>query len=443
MKKPYQLLVIIFFAVLFFPKEIYAKCVIINLGGSKDWISLAPGISTDISIDVHSAVKKESNKTDCQVVNLSNDKEASFYEKLSFIKTLGSNTKIHLAFTDHGTPTDRNLQNSRLITGQGEYTTYGKFLDFLNTNLPKDAQLTFQTNMCWPNISEALSESKLIENHIVCGSSSTINQDMSWNAREISFEGNGDKIGPYGAVGLNHLNEIQEKENRIISTYEFHKIARRGDVGNISRKPGFLSSVAYANSILIKKNLYDKNLNESLYTLFDKIKWNEPNSFDQILRIDNDELKKDVLNAINGNCQNEKNIKSPLQSFLDNLRKIFNQLENTELSKLPLPFRQDAQNSLVWFKKNKNQIAEIIGRHQKEQALFKQKYRAGRKEKYDEIESLWNQLQNKQTKELKNFYFHFRTLQEGKIINTFQENATPSEKNRFNRLLECEKRPIF
>jgi hypothetical protein len=178
---------------------------------------------------------------------------------------------------------------------------------------------------------------------------------MSWNAREISLAPNGEKSGPYVAIGLNHLNEINEKENRIISTYEFHKAARRGDIGNIAKKPGFLSSIAYANSILIRKSLYDKNLNNSLSTLFDTIKWNEPNSVDQILLLDSSELKKNILDAISGNCMDGIKTKPPLQSFLDNLRKIFDHLASTDLSKIPLPFREDIQNSLQWFKKNKQQ----------------------------------------------------------------------------------------
>lgn len=203
------------------------NCVFVIMGGSKSWISILPGGPTDISIDVDAAVKDEARKTGCQIISMANDDESTFLNNLKALKKTKPGTNYHLAFTDHGAPPVKNILDSALITGLGKHTTYGKFLVALKENIPKGSHVTFQTNNCWGNISEAVIASKLESHFEICGGSSTSAQQMSWNMHELYFRDNGVVIGPYGALGLHYANQFKKKNGRTPGIADFHHNAKK------------------------------------------------------------------------------------------------------------------------------------------------------------------------------------------------------------------------
>lgn len=417
-----------------------ADCVFVIMGGKKEWVSLLPGLSTDISIDVDAAVKKEAARSGCKIITTANDTEKDFLEKFKELKKSRAGTTFHLAFTDHGAPPGPKINDSVLITGSGEYTTYGKFLAALKENIPKGSHVTFQTNNCWPNMSEALIANNTESHFQMCGGSSTSSEQMSWNLHRVYADDDGSLVGPYGALGLRFVNDYKKKYGKNPSLQEFHYHAKKGDLGNIKRQPGLTTSISFAQSVAKKKS---KNpiLKTDVDDLLLAINWKNDTALENFLHTPRKSLEQLTENAMTGNCKTYS--KDPFGQFLKVIAPLHDNLVDTNFLNLPAPLASQSIAAQKWMKQNQKKLAVLLTKIAIEKAEFINKNKHHPKEKYKNIEELWNELKEKHTRSLRDYEFNLRILQEGKVTQNFLNVATPEEKNRFQNFLNCENKPIY
>lgn len=425
----------------FLSTALYAEdCVFVIMGGKKEWISLLPLGPTDISIDVDLAVKKEAMKSGCRILSMSNDSGADFLEKLKDLKKYKKGTKFHLAFTDHGAPADRSINDSILFTGSGEQVSFKQFINSLKDNIPKDSHVTFQTNNCYANISEAILANQLDQHFDMCGGSSTVAEQMSWNRREVTTYTNGKVVGPYGAVGLRYVNEYKKKYGSNPSMSDFHHHAKKGDLGNLSRQPGLTTSLVFANSALTKLKqspLLKIDVNEYLLN----INWKNDEALDNFLSHSTSELALVTENYMIGSCRVYP--QGPFENFLKAIAPLHSELINTSYATLPHPYAAQNKEAIAWMKTNQKKMASLLSMIAIERAQFVKKNKHYPREKYAEIEAQWVELKNKHSFQLRDYEFNLRVLQEGLVIQKFLSNASDGEKTRFQKLVDCENRPVY
>lgn len=417
-----------------------SNCVFLIMGGKKEWVSLLPGLSTDISIDVDAAVKKEAARSGCKIITTANDSEEVFLAKIKELKKSPKGATFHLAFTDHGAPAGPKLNDSLLVTGPGEYITYGKFFAALKENIPKGSHVSFQTNNCWPHLSEALIENNTEGQFEMCGGSSTIPEQMSWNLHRIYTEDDGTLAGPYGALGLRFANEYKKKNGKNPSLQEFHYHAKKGDLGNLKRQPGLTTSVSFAQSVVQKKS---KNslLKTDIDDLLLAINWKNDAALEKFLKVDKKSLENLTEKSIDGTCTVYS--KDPFGQFLKIIAPLQANLVNTNFLNLPAPISSQSIAAQKWMKNNSKFLAKLLSGIAMEKAQFIKKHKLHPKEKYEKIEKLWEELTEKHSMSLRDYEFNLRILQEGKLVQNFMNVASNDEKKRFSNFLTCETKPIY
>ncbi|RPJ78468.1 MAG: hypothetical protein EHM20_03830 [Alphaproteobacteria bacterium] len=370
---------------------------------------------------------------------MANDTEENFVSNLQKLKKFKSGTTFHLAFTDHGGRGKESVDDSLVVTGAGNYITYKNLLLTLEENIPKGSHVTFQSNSCWPLFSEAIISTKIESKLDICGATSTVSEQMSYNAHKIAFDKNGKKNGPFGAIGLNFANEYKSRNGRYPSTLDFNFHAKKGDIANMSRQPGLLTSLTYAKTQLILKKKQDPLFYLDLNNVLDKIDWNGDTAIDNF--ITGPQSHNIVVNDTPGAA-----CKDCVKSIYGELIRVvepINNLVNSNFDLLPSPFKEQSWQAKTWLKKNQKSLAKILKNNLKEKNDFIKKYERFPKEKYAATEEQWNKLVSKQSMALKEYQFNMRIIQEGKMLQDFIKSATPSERSRFQKFLDCENKPIF
>lgn len=410
------------------------------MGGSKDWLSLMPGLPTDISIDVDAAVKDEARKSGCQIISMANVNEVDFLKKIkSLPKKVGMT--YHLAFTDHGAPASKNINESILITGLGEHTTYPKFLNALKETIPKGSHISFQTNNCWPHFSEALIVNNM-ENHFdICGGSSTIPEQMSWNKHDLDVYTNGNYDGPYGAVGLHYANEFKKINGYNPSLSDFHAHAKKGDRGNRGRQPGLTTSVNYANLILLSKKIKSPLIATDINDLLLSINWKNGEALDKFLATPKQKIDALTESFLSGSCRTFQ--KNPFEDFLKTISPIYYNLLVSDYDSLPNPYRRQVKDAKKWMQVHQKNLATLLSTIVLEKGEFIKKSKNFPKEKYAKVEEEWVRLKDKHSFALKDYEYNLRILQEGMVIQSFMVNSNPEEKLRYQKFLACENKPIY
>lgn len=420
-------------------------CVVVVLGGAKEWVTLLPGIGTDISIDVDKAVRMEVVRTGCRMIPLANDNEKDFYENLSRLKKPPYNkpgTKYHIAFTDHGAPPGGKINDSLIITGKGEYTKNARFMNELKTIIPKGAQVTYQTNTCWGgSFAEAVFANNMDEHFSMCGGSSTAPHVMSWNLHSLSRTDEGKLIGPYGAVGLNYANEVKRTTSRFPGIFDFHNQAKKGDMGNLSRQPGLTSSVAFAHYKLLQAKIKSPMDTSDVTDTLMNFNWKPGNAVEDYLRKSVLDQSMMAQTALVGACASTA--KNPYTDFLKKFGPLYQTLVHQNLDELPAPIGARTKAAKDYLVRNQRRFATLLATVARERAQFVKDNALHPREKYTEVEEKWKKLLREQNNKMSEFMFHFRNLQEGKTVQTFLNRASAAEKKRFLNILECEKKPIF
>lgn len=420
-------------------------CVVVILGGAKEWVTLLPGIGTDISIDVDKAVRMETLRTGCRMIPLANDNEKDFYEGLSRLKKPPYNkpgTKYHIAFTDHGAPPSGKINDSLIITGKGEYTKNSRFMNELKTIIPKGSQVTYQTNTCWGgSFADAVFANNMDEHFSMCGGSSTAPHVMSWNLHSLTRTDEGKLIGPYGALGLHYANEVKRTTSHFPGISDFHHQAKKGDVGNLSRQPGLTSSVAFAHYKLLQAKMKSPIDTTDVTDTLMNFNWKPGTAVEDYLRQPVFQQSQVAQTALVGACTS--NVKNPFTDFLKKFGPIYQTLVNQEFDSLPDPVGQRTKAARDYLIRNQRKFATLLATVARERAQFVKDNALHPREKYTEVEEKWNKLKRQQNAKMSDFLFHFRNLQEGKTVQAFLARASAPEKKRFLNLLECEKKPIF
>jgi len=436
----------VLFITFFFSTSLIAgDCVVVVFGGAKEWLTMLPGIPTDISIDVDSAVRSEASKTGCRILTMANDTEKDFYENLKKLKSPPYNkagTNYHLAFTDHGAPPGNKINESVILTGKGQHTTYGKFLTELKNILPKGSQVTFQTNTCWPNFSDALIANKMEDTFSICGSSSTSNAQMSWNLHELEKNNKGETIGPYGAVGLNYVNRVKELTNKFPGISDFHYQAKKGDLGNLRRQPGTTTSLAFAVVKLKEAKAKIPLEQKDISDYFSQINWK--NNQEMIKYINgNPATQTQDVDAIltGGTCRNVD--KNPFTNFLQNFSVIYQSLINKNLENLPNPYGLRTKKARDFLLRNQKNLSKLLATIARDRAEFIKKNTLHPREKYAEVEAQWQAMSKLHNQKLSDYFFQFRILQEGKTVQEFLSRTNDIDKKRFEKFVKCEKRPML
>lgn len=417
------------------------NCVFVVMGGSKNWLSLFPMEKTDLSINVDAEIKKEAYKSGCRVISMANDDEATFLKKISQLSSEKPGTSFHLAFTDHGAPAGKNVRDSALITGLGEHTTYGKFMDTLKAAIPKGSHITFQTNSCWPNITEAIVASKLESHFKICGGSSTVSEQMSWNLPHLRENYEGRLVGPYGAAGLHFANQFKKKYKRAPSMAEFHYHAKKADFGNIGKQPGLISSASYAHKTLLQKKQKSPLLPVDIGKVLSGISWKDDSALEKFLNSSNADLTRATQSHLNGTCAVYG--KNPFDDFIKQIAPVYTQLVNSNFADLPTPYRNESLSAKNWLIKNQKKFTAILSQIAREKAEFVQKNKIFPREKYPKIEEDWEEMNRLHAKLLYDYQFNLRILQEGKVVQNFLNTASTEEKNRFSKFIDCESKPMF
>lgn len=433
------------FALYLGPIALAGPCVVVIFGGAKEWITLAHGLTTDISIDVNSAVKAQAAKTGCRILAMANDSEKEFYQNLEKLKSplySAKGTTYHFAFTDHGAPPGTKINDSVLITGQQEYTTYAKFMGELKRLIPKGSHITIQTNTCWGgNMASALFANNMDNEFSICSSSSTAPQVMSWNLHDLEKNDDGQTIGPYGAVGLSYANDFKKTNGRFPGLDDFHHHAKRGDLGNLAKLPGHTTSVSFAEESLAKLKIKSPLGLMELYGAISDFNWTPGKALDQFLArpigLQNGETES-ILNGVCLKCNT-----NPFSDMIKRFSPLYKELMNQPLTNLPSPFAERTNQARNFLLSHQKQLAALLTDMARERAEFVKKNEHYPKEKYASIEESWKEMVKKQEHKLSDYLFNLRLLQEGKTVQLFFNTAGPNEKKRFQKYLDCELAPLL
>lgn len=421
-----------------------ANCVFVILGGAKEYMSLLPGIPTDISIDVEAAVKTQALRTGCMIVSTANDSEEEFYKALSRLKSSPLNrpgTNYHIAFTDHGAPPGSRINDSVILTGKGHSTTNARFMKELKNLIPKGSHVTYETNTCWGgSFAEAVFANNMDQYFSMCGGSSTAPHVMSWNLHSLSKD-DGKTTGPYGAVGLSYANDFKRMTSRFPGISDFHYQAKKGDIGNLSKQPGLTTSIAFAHYKLlqakIKSPLDVVDLSDTLMS----INWKPGLSLEAFVHGNSAIQAGLVESGLVGSCNT--NTKNPLTDFMAKFGPLYRTLLNQQTDTLPAPIGGRTKAARDFLLRNQRKFSALIATSARERAEFVKKNQNYPREKYADVESKWQSLVRSQNARMSEYLFHFRQLQEGKTVQAFLSRANAEDKKRFMNLLECEKQPML
>lgn len=436
-----KFIIIIFIAL--FTQNIWAKenCVFFIMGGAKDWMTILPKLVTDISISVDAGVREQAEKSGCDVITTSNDSPEDFKRHLTKLKKYKTGTKFHFALTDHGAPPDmRHINGSWLTTGMGQFISYHDFFSTLKATIPSQSHVTFHVNTCYPGMSDAILANKLEDHFSICASSSTMPDQMSMNLHEMEKFSNGYVRGPYGVLGLDFANSYKKRYGKAPSLLSFHLNGRKGDIGNLKRQPGMTTSMTFAMRVLQKNKMSLPLGHGDLEQRVNIINWKDRDALEKFLRTTNDEIAKNIQIHLDPTCQ-EKAV-DPFGKFLSGLTPVYLALVE-ENNQLPPPYNEYNAASKKWLKEHKKEMSALLAKVAKEKAEFINKNKLYPREKYVEIELAWQNLSNRHSESLREYDYHLRQLQEGKLLNQFFASATPAERERFNAYHSCEQKPMF
>lgn len=430
------------------------KCVIIAIGGAKEWGTLLPGFDTDVSINVHNDALKFAGLSGCAIESVQNQTPEEFRE---FIKKMGKkygdgNTNVHLTFTDHGAPSGKNDLEGTIYTGKAGHYKNSAFMDLLKESFQAGTRLTFSNNSCWPSVSGAVIESNLDKHFDICGTASTDRLNMSYNSAYTEIIDN-NYYGPFLGVAFRSDLDKKLKEKKHSSVYEFQTNGRKGDEGNLLRFPGYSTSMVYADKVLMDKKINSPLrinplsflTNEKYDIAHFKYLLESTNFDDEVLRI-----KKSFDNAQAGmvqDCIYQKG--NHYNSFLKDFSKILASIHNTQSHDLPSPYKETTLASQQWLSKNYNQLKNLMIEEAKFRNMFIMKNRAKIKnmnrdpELYAKVLASWNAQKSTFNRKFFDFAFHIRNIQEAETMNIFYKNANEEQKKRMKNFLECEQKPIL
>lgn len=420
------------------------NCLIIVVGGAKDWITLAPGIPTDISIDVDAAARKEARRTGCRVITGQNQDEAEFkamLKRASKPPYSRPGTTVHMTFTDHGTPQPGNGKGGMYI-GKGVSIQNQDFSKLLTENFPKGSRMTFSTNICWGSMTEMVTAFNLDSHFDICGSTSTHPNEYSWNVKKIYKDGNG-IIGPYTAVALSHTADLMEQSQNAPSVAAFHMNGKRGDFGNFARLPGFLSSTTFARSVL-KANGKQPDVDNFPLDVFFGEKLKLDGHQDRFSAIGKVKLKAEILKATNEVCATNPHDDN-LEKFLSQFSELYKRLKDVVPDDLPGPYKMQAMRSSRWLENNKVKLANLITNYLSAKNDFwtKNKTRSLDPKQSEALKNEWEAIKQAHLRSLKDHLFHIRNMQEARTVRDFFKVAKPHEKERFAKFIACERKPVL
>lgn len=420
------------------------NCLIIVVGGAKDWITLAPGIPTDISIDVDAAARKEARRTGCRIITGQNQDEAEFkamLERASKPPYMRPGATVHMTFTDHGTPQPGNGTGGMYI-GKGVSIRNQDFSKILTDNFPKGSRMTFSTNICWGSMTEMVTAYNLDSHFDICGSTSTHPNEYSWNVKKI-YKNESGMIGPYSAVGLSRAADLMEINQSAPSVASFHASAKRGDYGNSFRLPGFLSSTTFARSVL-KANKKQAEVDAFPLDVFFGENLKLDGHQDRFSAIGKVKLKQDILKATNEVCATDP-YDDKFDKFLSQFSELYKRLKDVVPDDLPEPYKTQAMRSSRWLENNKVKLAELITNYLSARNDFwtKNKARSLDPKQSEVLKAEWEAIKFSQLNSLKDHLFHIRNMQEARTVRDFYKVAKPHEKERFAKFIACEKKPVL
>lgn len=419
------------------------NCLLIMVGGGKEWESKRDGVKTDISILVDRAAKAAARKTGCRVITGHNQTKEQFIEmirkagKPPFYKP---GTTVHMNFTDHGTPQPADGNNGNLYIGKGNIIKHSELASLLKETFPKGQRLTFASSICWGSFTEMGTHYGLDSHFDYCGGTSTHPTEMSFNVKELRKEGGRIKFGPYVATALEMASARPG-----LTVSAFHKEARLYDTGNLYRKPGLLSSTSYARMILREKNIYPSVDDSPLEALI-----NDQLPLERIDRMvkkfNLDALEDDLADIMrNGEKQCSLITDPDFHSFVVSFGSVYKNLLTAVAQNLPEPYKTNSLEAQRWLSLNKARLPELLANFYKAKMEFwaKNKIRAQDPKNSGALREEWKELALKLKSPLKQYLYHARTIQEGKTVADFLSVASNEQKARFNRYLSCESRPLI
>lgn len=418
------------------------NCLIIVVGGAKEWLSLLPGMPTDISIDVDAAARKEARRTGCRIISGHNQDEAEFKDMLKRASKppyYKPGTNVHMTFTDHGAPQPGNGKGG-LYIGKGISIPNKDFSQALTENFPRGSRMTFSTNICWGSMTEMVTAYNLDSHFDICGGTSTHPDHFSWNTSKIG-KFKDEVYGPYSAVGLSFVADSMTSNTSAPSLARFHQVAKRGDIANIKRIPGFLSSTTYARDVLKSKGALPEVDDLPLEVFFgEKINGQE----DRLFTMEEKQMKAHILKAMDEQCAPDL-IGDNFQKFLSNFSELYKRLSSVVPAKLPEPYKTQALKSSGWLNNNKAKLADLVAKYLtvKREFWFKNKKRSLDPKQSEALKKEWEAIQNQHHYSFNEHLFHIRNMQEARTVADFLKTAKPVEKARFEKFVACEKRPVL
>lgn len=418
-------------------------CLIIMVGGAKEWPLFQPAITTDISILVDQEATAAAEKTGCKIItghNQSKEEFKAMINKAGKPPYFKPGTTVHMTFTDHGTTQPVDGNNGNLYIGIGTKIKHDELADTLKKSFPKGSRLTFGTSICWGSLSEMATHQKLDSYFDICGASSTHPRYVSYNLMRVSRGATGIKSGPYVAVGL---DLAAAKPN--LSVSEFHSKSRYLDLGNLYRMPGFVSSTTYARMILGQKGIQpevDEHPLESLIDSYVSIK-----NIDSMMKNFSEiQLQDDLANIIKKGEEKCTLVTDPgFHAFVKSVGKVYKTLSGPVPSNLPEPYKSNSINASLYLKFNKKDLPKLLSKFFKGKMEFwaKNKKRALDPKESAKLKEEWKAVSVKLKYPLKSYLYHSRTLQEGKTVADFLAVASKQERARFNKFVACESRPLL
>jgi hypothetical protein len=426
------------------------NCLVILVGGAKEWNSLLSprtwGKPNDISVDVDRVVSLEAKRTGCKVISGSNQN----YDEFSrMIKTASkppyftSGTTVHISLNDHGNSQFLGPDERSLVIGNGKTIMHSSLNNLLRESFPKGARLTTSSSICFGSTPEFPFHFNLDGHFDICGSASTHPEKFSYNSRNIERYA-GRIHGPYSGVGLAAAAD-RAAANRNLSLNEYHQVAKRGDLGNIHKLPGFLTSVAFARHVLLKKKVKVSLDSSPFMQLLERTPTTE--KIEQtIANFNNSKVYNQILKIMNqfGDCPNP-GPDPVLKQFFQDFSDFFKTLELSEMEKLPEPMKTQARVANNFLNNNKNGLTKMITSFLKGKVSFWARMKAGLSDPSQSraIISEWDKERTRLTAGLSRYLFNMRSIQEAKTIQKFLSIATPEERDRYMKFVKCESRPVI
>jgi hypothetical protein len=418
-----------------------ARCVFVTMGGDLAWISLLGnliGESTDIAIQIDSAIKKEARRTGCTLVSINNDDEAGFLRQVRELGERHEAAHYHLAFTGHNFTGSLKPLEAPFIVGNGHETTFGRFLDALKDGLPRGSRVTFHSNTCFPMMSEAVVAKKLDTHFDICGSSSTVPWRASYNYRQ-TFEFNGRRLGGYGVMGFQ-----QWDPSRPLDVAGFHAAGKQGDAANAGRQPGLTTSQAFALATLQAR--FPRRISplgmEDLDARLNSVPWKASPSLSGFLARSPEEILRDTSYLLGRSSRPDEETDSARQ-YVRNAYGLLTSLQSSDMEPIPEPYHGQARRAREWLGKYSTNLLSLLVRIAREKSTMLLDLRAAGSAKSPETDPRWADLESVHSLWLHDYKVQFRILQEAQLVQSFLLSATPAERSRYLKLVTCESRPLM